>query len=349
MPTHEHYMQRALFLANKGLAAAMPNPSVGAVIVYKDTIIGEGFTSAFGGSHAEVNAINSVADKNLLTKSTLYVTLEPCSHYGKTPPCADLIVQMQIPNVVIGCVDPYAEVAGKGIEKLKNAGVNVMVGILEKECIDSNIRFFTFIQKKRPYIILKWAESTDGFIAPTKKNEQKPVWLSNKYSRQLTHKWRSEEMGILVGTKTILDDNPSLTTRDFVGKNPVRIYLDAHHKIDASFAITNSEAKTICLCAEFPLKPLDKIDYKKIDFSNLVEEIARICYDEKIQSIIIEGGSNTIQQFIDTNFWNEARVFKSEPILLNGIKAPKLISAQKTTEQKIASDTLIIFKNIIND
>lgn len=349
MHTHEQFMYRALFIAQKGLPAAMPNPSVGAVIVHKDTIIGEGSTSAFGGSHAEVNAINSVKNKELLKESTIYVTLEPCSHYGKTPPCADLIVKMQIPNVVIGCVDPYTEVAGKGIEKLKNAGVNVIVGVLEEECIESNKRFFTFIQKKRPYIILKWAESTDGFIAPTEKNEQKPVWISNNYSRQLTHKWRSEEMGILVGTKTILDDNPSLTTRDFVGKNPVRIYIDANHKIDPSFAITNHESKTICLCAEFPLKAIDQIIYKKIDFDNLPVEVWRICVEENIQSIIIEGGSHTLQQFIDAEMWDEARVFKSDVILKEGTKAAELKNVVQVSTQKIQNNILTYYKNQNND
>lgn len=345
MSIHEQYMFRALYIAQKGLSAAMPNPSVGAVIVHKDTIIGEGSTSAFGGSHAEVNAINSVKNKELLKESTIYVTLEPCSHYGKTPPCADLIVKMQILNVVIGCVDPFKEVAGKGIEKLKNAGANVIVGILEKECIESNRRFFTFIQQKRPYIILKWAESADGFIAPAEKNEQKPVWISNNYSRQLTHKWRSEEMGILVGTKTVFDDNPSLTTRDFVGKNPVRIYLDANHKINASFTITNLQSKTICLCAELPLKPIDQIIYKKIDFSNLPAEVSRVCVEENIQSIIIEGGSQTLQQFIDAELWDEARVFKGDVILKEGIKAVELKNAVQVYTQKIQNNILTYFKS----
>ena len=349
MSIHEQFMYRALFIAQKGLPAAMPNPSVGAVIVHKDTIIGEGATSAFGGFHAEVNAINSVKNKELLKESTIYVTLEPCSHYGKTPPCADLIVKMQIPNVVIGCIDSNAKVAGKGIEKLKNAGVNVIVGVLEKECIASNQRFFTFIQKKRPYIMLKWAASADGFIAPTEKNEQKPVWISNNYSRQLTHKWRCEEMAILVGTRTVLDDNPSLTTRDFVGKNPVRIYIDANHKIDASFTITNHESKTICLCAEFPLKPIDQIIYKKIDFDNLPAEVNRICVEENIQSIIIEGGSHTLQQFIDAEMWDEARVFKSDVILKKGVKAVTLNNAVQVSTQKIQDNILTYYKNKRND
>lgn len=348
MPTHEHFMQRALFLAQKGLSAAMPNPSVGAVIVYKDTIIGEGYTSAFGGPHAEVNAVNSVIDKSLLAESSLYVTLEPCSHFGKTPPCAELIVKHQLKHVIIGCIDPFAEVAGKGIDKLKNAGINVTVGILEEECKESHVRFFTFHNKKRPYIILKWAESADGFIAPLQKNEQKPVWLSNIYSRQLTHKWRSEEMAILVGTKTVLNDNPSLTTRDYVGKNPVRIYLDTNHKIDSSFTITNSDAKTICLTKKTPTNSLENIIYKEINFNSLVDEICKVCYKEKLQSIIIEGGSYTLQQFIEKNIWDEARVFKSAPILTYGVLAPKLKSEKITGKQAITNNTLVIYKNTKN-
>jgi len=345
MPSHEIYMKRALFLASKGLASAMPNPSVGAVIVYKDTIIGEGYTSFFGGPHAEVQAINNVKDKNLLSESTLYVTLEPCSHFGKTPPCADLIVKHKIKHVVIGCTDPFVEVAGKGIEKLKNAGINVTVGILENECIASHRRFFTFHQKNRPYIILKWAESADGFIAPLIKDEQKPVWLSNTYSRQLTHKWRSEEMGILIGTNTVLEDNPSLTTREYFGKKPVRIYLDSKHKINSTFTITNVDAKTICLTTKIPVKPIKNIMYKEINFNLLIDEICRVCFEANLQSVIVEGGTYTLQQFIDKNIWDEARVFKCEPILKNGIEGPTLKSHRLYTQQKIANDTLVIYKN----
>src|SRR5690554_6085418 len=344
MSPHQLYMQRALQLAKIGLANAMPNPSVGAVIVYKDTIIGEGFTAAFGGSHAEVNAINSVKNQELLKESTLYVTLEPCSHFGKTPPCANLIIDKKIPKVVIGCIDPFAKVAGKGIQLLKDNGIEVVTGILEEECKVSHKRFFTFHLKKRPYIILKWAQSADGFIAPIKKNEQKPVWLSNNYSRQLTHKWRSEEMAILVGKNTVIDDNPSLTTRNWKGKNPVRLFIDAQNEIDNSHQILNEEASTYRFT-----KNKKSVNDIVIPFENMVQEICTFCFENNLQSVIIEGGRQTLQSFIDAGLWDEARVFKSEPILLNGIKAPEIISAQKTTEQKIASDTLIIFKNIIND
>ena len=197
-------------LAKNGIGTTRPNPSVGAVIAYNDKIIGEGFTSSYGGNHAEVNAINSVKNKALLKESTIYVTLEPCSHFGKTPPCADLIVKHQIKNVVIGCVDTNSLVAGKGIERLQNAGINVEVGVLEKECLEHHKRFFTVQNKKRSYIILKWAETKDGFIAPLEKDEQKPVWISNSYSQLLVHKWRSKEHAILVGTNTVIADNPEI-------------------------------------------------------------------------------------------------------------------------------------------
>src|SRR5690606_14771469 len=220
---------------------------VGCVIVHNNIIIGEGFTSAYGGNHAEVNAIHSVVDKTLLKHATLYVTLEPCSHFGKTPPCSDLIIKHNIPQVVIGCIDDNIEVDGKGIEKLKNAGCKVTVGILESECREHHKRFFTFHNKKRPYIILKWAETQDGFIAPETKNEQKPVWISNAYSRQLTHKWRAEEQAILVGTNTVLQDNPSLTVRDWTGENPIRVVVDKDLKLPKTLSVFNSEARTMVI------------------------------------------------------------------------------------------------------
>lgn len=345
MPSQEYYMYRALFLASKGLPDAMPNPSVGAVIVHKDTIIGEGYTSPFGGPHAEVNAIASVKDKKLLAESTLYVTLEPCNHYGKTPPCSDLIIENRIPHVVIGCIDPFKEVAGKGIAKLRKAGIKVTEGILENECKESHVRFFTYHEKKRPYIILKWAQTADGFIAPDKRDRQHPVWISNIYSRQLTHKWRSEEAAILIGTRTVLDDNPSLTTRDYYGKNPVRIYLDSEHKISETSTIVNSEARTICLCARAPEYPIPHVSYMVIDFANLAAEICRVCYEERLQSLIIEGGSYTLQQFIDSGYWDEARVFEGRMILGNGIAAPDLKKIPAAFSQKIVTDTLTLYKN----
>lgn len=345
MTTHEKYMDRCLQLARIGLAAAMPNPSVGAVIVYKDTIIGEGFTSAYGGAHAEVNAINSVENQEVLQQSTLYVSLEPCSHHGKTPPCSDLIVTKKIPRVVIGCIDTFAEVSGKGIKKLQDHGIEVTLGILEEQCRESHKRFFTFHEKKRPYVILKWAASADGFIAPIHKEELKPVWISNIYSRQLTHKWRSEEQAILVGTKTIIDDNPSLTVRSWEGKNPIRMYIDRDLKISSTYAITDNNALTICITGKSET-PIDTISYEKIDFASaVIPQIMHICYKRQIQSIIIEGGLQTLQAFIQANIWDEARIFESNILLKNGIKAPLIRDYKSRIVESVTEDRLLILKN----
>ena len=308
----------------------MPNPSVGAVLVYQDRIIAEGYTSAYGGPHAEVNCI-AFAKANtpeLIAKSTLYVTLEPCSHFGKTPPCANLIIDSEIKRVIIGTIDPFAKVAGNGIKKLIEAGVDVTVGVLEKECYTVNRRFFTFHEKKRPYIILKWAESQDGFIAPKQKEAQKPVWITNQYSRQLVHKWRSEEQGILVGANTVLADNPSLTTRDWKGASPTRIVLDTKGNLPKSLAIFNGDAKTIII---------DTLDPKSICDS---------LYKENIQSVIIEGGTKTLQAFINANLWDEARVFTGAVCLKEGVSPPqKTEHFLKTKSKAIQEDIVTVYKN----
>ena len=329
-------MHRCLELARIGIAAALPNPSVGAVIVYQNTIIGEGFTAAYGGSHAEVNAINAVKNKSLLKEATLYVSLEPCSHFGKTPPCCDLILLHEIPTIIIGTVDPNKVVAGKSIQKLNDAGKTVVVGILEKECRELNQRFFTFHLKKRPYIILKWAESSDGFIAPTKENrnnESKPYWISNEYSRQLTHKWRSEEQAILVGTQTAIDDNPRLDVRDWTGKNPIKIVLDQKNRIPKENYIFDNRSKTIVLSAA-------EIDYNK----NIGQQIAAFLFENTILSVIIEGGQQTLQTFIEENLWDEARVFIGSEDLGDGIKSPKL-KAKLIATRAILKDELLIYQN----
>ncbi|WP_100612292.1 bifunctional diaminohydroxyphosphoribosylaminopyrimidine deaminase/5-amino-6-(5-phosphoribosylamino)uracil reductase RibD [Confluentibacter lentus] len=333
MNIHEKYIKRCIEIAKNGLGSTRPNPMVGCIIVHNNNIIGEGFTSAYGGNHAEVNAINSVVDKHLLKDSTLYVTLEPCSHFGKTPPCSDLIIKYNIPNVVIGCIDDNIKVAGKGIEKLKNAGCQVTVGILEKECKEHHKRFFTFHNKKRPYIILKWAETQDGFIAPETKNEQKPVWISNDYSRQLTHKWRAEEQAILVGTNTVLQDNPSLTVRDWKGQNPIRIVIDKDLKLPKSLAIFNSEAQTII------------ISKNDADFSNQVaKQICDILFQKDINSVIIEGGKHTLQTFIDEKLWDEARIFIGNITFNTGVKAPEL-NGKLISKEHIKDDILKTYRN----
>lgn len=345
MNTHEFYMQRCIELAKNGLGSTYPNPLVGSVIVYDGKIIGEGWHRKAGEPHAEVNAVNSVKDKSLLQKATIYVSLEPCSHFGKTPPCCDLIIANKIPNVVIGTIDPFAKVAGNGIKRLIEAGKNVTIGILEDECNELNKRFFTFHQKKRPYIILKWAESADGFIAPLTKNEQKPVWITNQYSRQLVHKWRTEEQAILVGTQTILDDNPKLNARDFYGSNPIRIGIDKSGKITNDYDIKDESQNTIILTESKYLTKNQKISYKNSIFdTHFLKSTLGFLYNENIQSLIVEGGSKTLQSFIDENLWDEARVFIGNETLKKGIIAPKLT---KSLAQKklILKDQLKLFKN----
>ncbi|MNK07696.1 Riboflavin biosynthesis protein RibD [compost metagenome] len=348
-------MQRCLELAKNGLREAMPNPSVGAVLVYENRIIGEGHTSPFGGPHGEVNCINSIndSDKHLIPKATLYVSLEPCSHHGKTPPCCDLIIRHQIQNIVIGTVDPNEKVAGNGIRKLQEAGKTVIVGILEKECREFNRRFFTFHEKKRPYIILKWAESSDGFLAPLPAlrgdnnaiSDKKPVWITNAYSRQLVHKWRSEEMAILAGTQTILDDNPQLDVRTWTGPNPVRIILDRSGKVTDSYSVKNHKIKTIVLTEKINFTNLENLLYEIVAFdTNLPHTIMEVLYKHNLQSVIIEGGLKTLQTFIDANLWDEARVFKGETVFSEGIKAPGLLE-KPLQKQAIINDELIIYRN----
>ncbi|MCF7561699.1 bifunctional diaminohydroxyphosphoribosylaminopyrimidine deaminase/5-amino-6-(5-phosphoribosylamino)uracil reductase RibD [Sabulilitoribacter multivorans] len=326
MNIHEKYIKRCLEIAKNGLGTTRPNPMVGCVIVYNNKIIGEGFTSAYGGNHAEVNAINSTKNKDLLKEAILYVTLEPCSHYGKTPPCSDLIIKYNIPNVVIGCVDDNEKVAGKGIEKLKNGGVNVTIGVLEQECKTHHKRFFTFHNKKRPYIILKWAQTKDGFIAPETKSKKKPVWITNEYSQQLVHKWRAEEQAILVGTNTVLEDNPSLTARHWIGKNPVRVVLDKKEILSKDFNVFNAEAVTMLLK------------------ENSAKGICKKLHEKDINSIIIEGGSKTLQMFIDENIWDEARVFTGASSFQKGIKSPNF-SGKLISEEQIDSDILKTYMN----
>lgn len=333
MKIHEKYIKRCIELAKNGLGTTYPNPLVGSVIVYNDQIIGEGWHQKAGCPHAEVHAIQSVKDKSLLSKATIYVSLEPCSHFGKTPPCSDLIIANKIPNVVIGTIDPFAKVAGTGIKKLIEAGANVTVGILEDECYELNKRFFTFQTKKRPYIILKWAESNDGFIAPITREEQKPVWITTELSRQLVHKWRSEEQAILVGTNTVLEDNPTLTTRNWSGNNPIRIVLDQNNKISKESHIFDNQAKTISISKNE--MPFDE---------NLAANIASFLFEQNIQSVLIEGGTKTLQTFIDSNLWDEARVFKGAISFNKGIKAPEFNFASSSKTQ-LTEDELVTFRN----
>ncbi|REH48739.1 diaminohydroxyphosphoribosylaminopyrimidine deaminase [Tenacibaculum gallaicum] len=350
---HEKYIQRCLQLAKKGVGTTRPNPSVGAIIVHNSKIIGEGFTSPYGGSHAEVNAINSVQNQELLKEATIYVTLEPCSHHGKTPPCADLIIKKGIPNIVIGCIDTNSLVSGKGIERLRKAGRNVIVGVCEEACKEHHKRFFTVQNKKRPYIILKWAETKDGFIAPLTKDEQKPVWISNKYSQQLVHKWRSEEHAILVGTNTVIADNPSLTVRSWKGNNPVRVVIDKNLRIPSEVTVFDEDVQTIIITeAEKEISVISndseksqKLIYEQIDFSSQVaKQICEVLHKHQIQSVIIEGGAQTLQTFIDANLWDEAKVFIGDVSFGEGVKRP-IINTKLSSEEKIDNDILRIYRN----
>ena len=315
------------------MGSTAPNPMVGCVIVVDHKIIAEGYTSPYGGAHAEVNAIQSVKDPSLLCEATLYVTLEPCAHFGKTPPCSDLIIAHKIPRVVIGCVDEHDKVCGKGIAKLKAAGCEVSVGVLETECKAHHKRFFTYHTKKRPYIILKWAESNDGFMAPLSKSETKPVWISNSYSRQLVHQWRAEEQAILVGANTVVQDNPSLTTREVEGPNPTRIVIDPKNSLAETYQVFNSDAKTIRLTSV-------EIDVQK----PLASEVCNALHTHQINSVIVEGGQKTLQAFIDENLWDEARIFSSDLKLVEGVSNPK-ISGTLVAETSIGSDCLKILTN----
>lgn len=349
MKIHENYINRCIQLAKNGLGNTYPNPLVGSVIVVDDKIIGEGWHQKAGEAHAEVNAINSVREKSLLKKATLYVSLEPCSHFGKTPPCSDLIIAMGIKKVVIGMVDPFSEVSGRGIKKLMDAGCEVVVGILEKECAELNRRFLTFHLKKRPFIILKWAQTQDNFIAPSsERQERAPVWISNSYSKQMVHKWRAEEQAILAGTNTIIADNPNLTTRLWKGNHPARIILDQRLRIPKDSNIYNGSTETLVLTGKSaPEVSSEKkeVSFEKIDFSgDLASEISSVLWKNGFQSVIIEGGKKTVETFIAKDLWDEARIFTGNSSFKKGIRSPE-ISGRLISERKIGSDTLKILRN----
>ncbi len=319
--TDEIYMQRCIDLAKKGIRAVAPNPMVGCVLVVEDKIIGEGYHERYGEAHAEVNAINNVSDKSLLKKATLYVSLEPCAHTGKTPPCAELIIKKGIKKVVIGTKDSNPIVGGKGIEKLKNGGVQVEEGILQEQCLELNKRFFTFHEKQRPYVILKWAQTLDGFLDRIREDEtQKINWISEPETKTLVHKWRSEEQSILVGRNTITNDNPSLTVRDYGGINPIRLVIDSQLQISGALNVYSKDAPTIVF-NRIKDKKENNIEWVKINETstkNILEEL----HKRGIQSVFVEGGSRTLQYFIIDNVWDEARVVVGQKYFKEGYKAP---------------------------
>ncbi len=344
MASHDIYMQRCLQLALPGAGNVAPNPMVGAVLVHDNIIIGEGYHKRYGEAHAEVNCINSVSEHNkpLIEKSTIYVSLEPCAHFGKTPPCADLIIANKIPEVVIACKDNYLEVNGKGIEKLRLAGIEVIVGILEKQAAELNQRFFTFYQKTRPYIILKWSQSSDRKIS---KADFTKIAISNELSNRIVHKWRSEEAAIMVGTNTALYDNPSLTTRLWKGNDPVRILLDKDLKVPASHHLLNGKIRTI-IFNNIQNKESEKIVYSKlIAGKSVIQQILMKLHQLKIQSVIVEGGAKLLQSFIDEDYWDEARVITNEQLIIgNGINAPSLKNQELFKTENYFSDNINYYK-----
>lgn len=335
-------MKRCLALAEKGLGNTYPNPIVGAIIVHENKIIGEGWHQKAGEPHAEVNAINQVSDKTLLTESTLYVNLEPCSHFGKTPPCADLIIQFGIKRVVIASRDPNPLVAGKGILKLKEAGVEVIEAILKKEAEFLNRRFYTFHQKKRPYIIMKWAQTEDGFISPLTNKTNRPFWISNNLSRQKVHQWRSQEASILVGVQTVVTDNPILNTREWPGNNPLRIILDPSDRIPEDATLLKDKLRTIILCKKKTKRHLkENKEYHILNPFNL-DSLIKFCYKKNILSLFIEGGQKTLNYFIKDQLWDEARIFTSKQKFKKGINSPEFY-APLFSREELGDNTLKIY------
>ena len=347
MHQHEIYMRRCLELAALGMGNVSPNPMVGAVVVYQGKIIGEGYHEKYGKPHAEVNAINRVVETyadhtEILRQSIIYVSLEPCAHYGKTPPCADLLIKHRIPTVVIGCRDPFEQVNGKGIEKLREAGIEVISGVLEEECKWLNRRFFTRVQKHRPYIILKWAQTVDGFFAPT---NGKQFWITGMESRKLVHQWRSEEDAVLVGKNTAAIDNPQLNVRYGEGNSPKRVVIDRRLELDPTLNIFDGSVETL-IFNERITDINGKNKYIALeDFDRFVPQyILYQLYLQDVQSIIIEGGANTLNQFIETGLWDEARIFTGDISLTQGIIAPN-IKGIVASEGLVGTDKLKILYN----
>ncbi len=338
-------MYRCLDLARLGEGHVAPNPMVGAVLVHGDRIIGEGYHRQYGKSHAEVNCIHSVveADQPLIASSTLYVSLEPCAHHGKTPPCADLVIARRIPRVIIGCRDPFPQVNGKGIEKLVAAGVEVELGVLEPACVALNKRFFTFNTLHRPYIVLKWAQSGDGKIAGA---SQARTPISNEFTNRLVHKWRSEEAAILVGTRTALLDDPALTARLWTGPDPIRLVVDKRLELPASLQLFDGKVRTVvfnCLRHD----EVGMVQYYQIaDDPSLIHQLFAALHRLKIQSVLVEGGARLLQSFIDADCWDEARVITNAALLLpNGLPAPELTNCRLQTQESALSDTIRYYEH----
>jgi diaminohydroxyphosphoribosylaminopyrimidine deaminase / 5-amino-6-(5-phosphoribosylamino)uracil reductase len=340
MTSDEQFMHRAIELAKLGSGLVSPNPMVGCVIVYDNNIIGEGWHRKFGDAHAEANAVSSVKDKELLKDSTVFVNLEPCSHTGKTPPCADLLIKYRVKKVVIANGDPNPLVAGNGIKKLKDEGIEVETGVLEKEGHEFNRRFFTFMEKQRPFILLKWAQTDDGFIAHANYESR---WISSEFSRQLVHKWRSEEDAVLVGTKTAAHDDPTLSIRDWSGRNPTRVVIDRFLRLPSNLNLFDKTQKTICYNVIKHEEHLNLV-LIRLDEVCFISQLLRDLYKQNIQSVMVEGGAQTLKLFIEAGLWDEARIFTSSRTFGDGIAAPSL-RGNLISQEFISSDSLKIYAN----
>jgi diaminohydroxyphosphoribosylaminopyrimidine deaminase/5-amino-6-(5-phosphoribosylamino)uracil reductase len=346
MSAEEIFMRRSLELARLGMGDVAPNPMVGCVIVHEGRIIGEGYHEKYGQAHAEVNAIRSVKNPELLRESTLYVTLEPCAHFGKTPPCSDLIIEKQIPHVVVGTIDPFARVAGKGIEKMQKAGIRVEVGMLGEECREINRRFFTFHEKHRPYIILKWAQTLDGFIDidRTRETYGEPTWITNELARRLVHKQRSEEAAILIGTNTAQKDNPSLTVREWTGNQPIRLVIDRELRLPANLHLFDGQAPT-WVFTDGQKPSGENLEFITIDFGgDILGQMLEILYRRDIQSVIVEGGNELLSSFISRGLWDEAHVYSGNQFFGSGVEAPK-ISGEVIGTEKLHDCRLHVLRN----
>lgn len=356
-------MKRALELARRGAGNVSPNPMVGAVVVHNGQVIGEGWHQEYGQAHAEVNAINSVENQEFLRESTMYVTLEPCSHWGKTPPCCDLIIAKGIPEVVVGCVDSYHKVSGEGIRRMSEAGVRVVVGDMERECVELNRRFFMVQNQGRPYIILKWAQTADGMLDVRGSAEVAPAWLTGAEGKRLVHRWRAEEDAIMVGRRTVEMDNSSLTVREVEGRNPLRITMDRDLKLDTTRSIFDDSAPTILLTSlenrEAAMKKFAQCRSVRIEAINYQDEVLsqvlRILSCARVQSLFVEGGRELLQSFIDAGLWDEARVFTSvmsSDALYHSLVdrvptfAPELRDGLVMSRQMVGSSELIVYRRV---
>lgn len=341
---HEKFMRRCLELASLGLGTTRPNPLVGAVVVHENKIIGEGWHRKSGEAHAEVNAIAKVVNQDILKESTLYVNLEPCAHFGKTPPCSDLIIEKKIPRVVVATRDPFAEVNGRGIEKMKAAGVEVTEDILGQEAKALNRRFFTFHQKRRPYIILKWAQTMDGFMDRKRGQGEHGInWITAPETRSLVHRWRAEEAAIMVGGRTVLNDNPSLSVRDVAGQQPLRVVVDLNNEVPENASVFNEKAPTLYFYGSNGKAPHGVVSVKLETKATALTQVMEELYQRDIQSVLVEGGARLIQGFIDQQLWDEARVLTGNCTFGGGLAAPKM-AREAIAFQKVGVDSLSLYR-----